>query len=166
MEVIIAENQKRLLAAGVHGPEGHLLAQPEEVEEEAVLRACILAKVVNVPLTICSPSSAIAAGIIKQYKTAGTVVYGEPTTASLAVDGSHYLNKCWGHAASFITSPPLRDDPDTKKELVDAVVDGTLDIVGSGHCTYDQRTDVRREGEHRAEEKSPCPYQENSQLNS
>jgi dihydropyrimidinase len=55
----------------------------------------------------------------------------------LAIDGSHFINKCWSHAASFITSPPLRDDPQNNDYLVGALTDGTLDIVGSDHCTYD-----------------------------
>ena len=95
---IIAENQKRLLAQGLTGPEGHPLAQTEEVEAEAVRRACTLAMQANVPLYICSPSSMAAADIIKEFKEKGLVVFGEPSAASLAVDGSHYFNKCWGQS--------------------------------------------------------------------
>jgi len=141
---IIAENQKRLLARGVTGPEGHSLAAPEEVEEEAVRRACTLASQANVPLYICSPSSLAATEVVKQFKEKGLTVIGEPSAASLAVDGSHYYNKCWSHAASFITSPPLRDDPQTKDKLVEALMDGSLDIVGSDHCTYD--SNIRAQG--------------------
>ena len=89
---IIAENCKRLLARGVIGPEGHLLAQPKEVEEEAVRRACTLAKQVNVPLYICSPSSMGAAEVIKEFKGKGSVIIGELSAAALAVDGSHYFS--------------------------------------------------------------------------
>jgi len=142
---IIAENQKRLLARGVTGPEGHALAAPEEVEEEAVRRACTLASQANVPLYICSPSSMNAAEVIKQFKEKGLTVIGEPSAATLAVDGSHCYNKCWSHAASFITSPPLRDDLQTKDELIEALIDGSLDIVGSGHCTYN--SDIRAQGQ-------------------
>eukprot|EP00090_Calanus_glacialis_P000504 TRINITY_DN10303_c0_g1_i5.p1 TRINITY_DN10303_c0_g1~~TRINITY_DN10303_c0_g1_i5.p1 ORF type:complete len:384 (+),score=131.92 TRINITY_DN10303_c0_g1_i5:147-1154(+) len=85
-----------------------------------------------------------AAEVIKEFKEKGLVVIGEPSTASLALDGSHYFNKCWSHAASFITSPPLRDDPETKDQLVEALKDGTLDIVGSDHCTYD--LNIRAQG--------------------
>jgi hypothetical protein len=37
------QNTKKLLARGVTGPEGHALSCPEDVESEAVNRACVIA---------------------------------------------------------------------------------------------------------------------------
>jgi len=136
---IIDENQKQLLAQGVTGPEGHLLAQPEDVEEEAVLRACVLAKQVNTPLYICSPTSQAAGNVIKQYQDKGLVVYGEPSVAGLSVVGDEYDNKSWDAAAALVTSPPLRPG-NHRDSLLHCLVDGSFVSVGSDHCAYSSST--------------------------
>lgn len=39
----LLQNTKKLLNAGVTGPEGHEMSRPEEVEAEATHRACVIA---------------------------------------------------------------------------------------------------------------------------
>jgi len=56
------------------------------------------------------------------------VVLGVPTAASLAVDGSNYFNECWSHAAAFVTSPPLRDDPNMPDILSAAVANDDYQV--------------------------------------
>lgn len=44
---VISKNAEKLIAKGVTGPEGHEQSRPEEIEAEAVNRACVIAKQVS-----------------------------------------------------------------------------------------------------------------------
>lgn len=54
--------------------------------------------------------------------------------ASLAVDGAHYFNKCWRHAAGYVTSSPLRTWPNTGSYLVNLLAKWVLSSLVN--CRY------------------------------
>ena len=132
---VIVENCAKLLAAGITGPEGHPLSRPEEVEAEATYRACVIVRLfihhvlsfipppqanqTKCPLYVVHVMSKSAANIILEKRKDGSVIFGEPIAASLALNGSHYYHACWRHAAAYVMSPPLREDVTTPGYLME-----------------------------------------------
>jgi len=136
---LIEENQAKLLAAGVTGPEGHPMSRPEEVEATATLRACVIANQVKCPLYVVHVMSKSAARVIMEKRKEGAVIMGEPIAASLGTDGTHYYNRCWRHAAAHVLSPPLREDQDTPRYLMELLANGSLQCTGTDNCTFTSR---------------------------
>lgn len=134
---IVKENETRVLAAGVTGPEGHAMAHPEEAQTEAVMRGCVLANSTDCPLYVNSLMSGPAVDILHRRKEKSYVVSGEVSAAALVCDGSHYWNQSWVHSAAYVCTPPLREGE--TESLLSMVAEGAVDVVSSHHAAYNNK---------------------------
>jgi dihydropyrimidinase len=132
---IVAALQKKLLAQGITGPEGHAYSRPPEVEGEAANRAIMLADAAGVPLYIVHVSSIPAHEAVARARALGKRVYGEPLVQHLVLDESEYMNKDWAHAARRVMSPPFRDKKN-QDDLWNGLRSGSLQVVATDHCAF------------------------------
>ena len=70
--------------------------------------------------------------IIDQAKKRGVAIYGETCPQYLLIDDSVYSTD---KGYLFIMNPPIRDFK-SQNRLWEGLADGTLDSVGTDHCSY------------------------------
>jgi len=132
---VVAELQRKLMAAGNSGPEAHAFSRPPEVEGEATNRAIMIADMAGVPVYIVHTSCEEAHEAIRRARMNGKRVYGEPLIQHLTLDDSEYRNPDWDHAAQRVMSPPFRDKRH-QDSLWAGLAAGSLQVVATDHCAF------------------------------
>ncbi len=132
---LVFQLQKRLVAAGITGPEGHPLSRPPAVEAEAAERAIRIAQVLGTPLYIVHVSSEDTVAAIMRAHASGQRVYGEVLAGHLTIDESVYQNKDWNTAAAHVMSPPFRARHH-QAALWGALQSGHLHTTATDHCAF------------------------------
>ena len=122
--------QQETFDRGIHGPEGHPISRPPEVEGEAANRACQIAAMVGVPLYVVHTSCRQAMEAIARAKMAGHRVFGESLVQHLVIDDSAYRDPDWRRAAHHVMSPPFRS-ADHQRTLWGGLQGGTIEVIGT-----------------------------------
>ncbi|EDW13882.1 dihydropyrimidinase [Drosophila mojavensis] len=133
---IIAKNTKSLLADGNSGPEAHELSRQEEVEAEAVHRACILAHQMKTPLYVAGVTSKSSAELIGRARRSGYSVFGETLASSI---GRSMSSVGKAERVYYITSPPIRMSAETPRQLMKSLAYDDLQVTGSDNCTFNKK---------------------------
>ena len=134
---IIEVMQKQLLAQKKTAPKYHAVSRPPVVEEEATIRATMLAKAAETPVFIVHVSCTEAMEAIRSAQERGIAAFGETCPHYLMLDVER-LSKPGFEGAKFVCSPALREtrhhDP-----LWRALHKGWLQTVGSDHCSFNYK---------------------------
>lgn len=132
---LVYQLQRKLVAEGISGPEGHPLSRPPAAEGEAANRAIRFAEVIGVPLYIVHVSCKDALDEIIRARNAGLRVYGEVLAGHLLVDDSVYRNPDFTFAAAHVMSPPFRAKPH-QEALWHGLQGGNLQTTATDHCCF------------------------------
>jgi len=132
---MVFQLQKKLLAAGISGPEGHPLSRPPAAEGEAANRAIKMAEVIGAPVYLVHVSTEQALQEITRARSEGRHVFGEVLAGHLMIDDSVYQDTDWGRAAAHVMSPPFR--PKGHQEaLWKGLQSGNLQTTATDHCCF------------------------------
>jgi dihydropyrimidinase len=127
--------QRKLMEAGITGPEGHALSRPPEAEGEAAGRAIAIAGLLGAPVYIVHVSTEQAAAAIARARAAGQRVFGEVLAQHLVIDESVYRSPEWAFAAAHVMSPPFRAKHH-QQALWAGLESGQLQTTATDHCCF------------------------------
>lgn len=109
----------------------HSLIRDETVATIAVQKAIELSRIYGTRLYILHTSTEEEIALIREAKKEGLPVYAEATPHHLFLDTDAYENL----AGKAVVNPPLRD-PRHHHALWEALLDGTIDTIGSDHAPH------------------------------
>jgi dihydropyrimidinase len=127
--------QQDIFDKGIHGPEGHPLSRPPEVEGEAANRAIRIAEVLGVPLYLVHTSCIDALEAVTRARLEGQRVFAEVLAQHLVIDDSVYRNPDWNAAAHYVMSPPFRSS-EHQDALWRGLQSGMLQTTATDHCCF------------------------------
>jgi dihydropyrimidinase len=127
--------QKDIFEKGIHGPEGHPLSRPPEVEGEAANRAIRIAEVLGVPVYLVHTSCIDALEAVTRARLEGQQVFAEVLAQHLVIDDSVYRNPDWRSAAHYVMSPPFRSK-EHQEALWRGLQAGMLQTTATDHCCF------------------------------
>ena len=127
--------QQDIFNKGIHGPEGHPLSRPPEVEGEAANRAIRIAEVLGVPIYLVHTSCIDALEAVGRARHEGQQVFAEVLAQHLVIDDSVYRNPDWRSAAHYVMSPPFRPK-EHQAALWQGLQAGMLQTTATDHCCF------------------------------
>ena len=114
----------------------HPLSRPPHTESEAVKRVIEMAAQTNCPIYIVHVSTKESVEHIRQAQANGQKVFAETCPQYLLLNDSVYQGS-FEETAKYVLSPPLRKNDDSQA-LWAAMTDGTIQTVGTDHCSFTQ----------------------------
>ena len=136
---IVNALQRRMLAQGIVGPEGHPLSRPAEAEADAVSRLLYLAHLAgDAKVNVVHLSTKLGLDAVRAARARGQKnIFVETCPQYLLLDDTCYLEASDdGFAgAKYVMSPPLRKPSDVRA-LRQAVLDGEVDTIATDHCSF------------------------------
>jgi len=128
--------QDKMLAQGVDFSENFVESRPAVTEMEAIFRAAHIGQFMNCPVYIPHISSAEGIDMVRTLKEKGIHIYAETCP--------HYLSLTWDELKKQgplgKVGPCIRQKKD-QDALWAALMDGTLDALGSDHAPKDKKID-------------------------
>ena len=89
---VVNELQRRVLAAGITGPEGHPLSRPAEAEADAVSRLLYLAEIAGAKVNVVHLSTELGLAAVRAARARGQQgIYVETCPQYLTLDDTRYL---------------------------------------------------------------------------
>lgn len=128
-EQMIQERSREFASSNT--PRTHSLIRSPEVAAKAVSRAIALAKETGCSLYFLHISTEQELELIAKAKQEGLPIFAEATPHHLFLSTEDYD---WADCKVQV-NPPLRD-PHHQRALWDALIDGTIDTIGSDHAPH------------------------------
>ncbi|MDL2217667.1 dihydropyrimidinase [Christensenellaceae bacterium OttesenSCG-928-M15] len=119
-------------AKGIHGPEGHPLSRPAEVEAEAVNRYLRIAQLAQAPAYVVHLSTGEGLAYAKMLRERKRSIYLETCPQYLTLDDARYQDP---DGAKYVMSPPLRKKEDNER-LWEGLKLNEIDTLGTDHCSF------------------------------